>query len=177
MLDWVYTSVLGLQESFPFTAVTQALTRALKGFFFGSNLLFGGRQSTLTLFTRWPIEDSFPVSRALGGKCRRLSSFCYMSRLQGVRICGVFVGGNSNYRLIWTLKFYNHISFLNTRWQLSSFEFFRVQDSIEYSITWRMINRSAGNKIHFRKQPPLIGNLCALSMWYLPSLWIYAGPW
>ena len=33
MLDWVYTSVLGLQESFPFTAVTQALTRALKGFF------------------------------------------------------------------------------------------------------------------------------------------------
>ena len=69
-------------------------------FFFGLNLRFGGPQSTLTLFTRWPIEDSFPDSRALGGKCGRLSRFCFMSRLQGVRICGVFVGGDSNYRLI-----------------------------------------------------------------------------
>jgi len=73
-----------------------ARTFPFYGFFFGSNLRFGGLQSTLTLFTRWPIEDSFPDSRALGGKCR----FCFMPRLQGVRICGVFVGGNSNYRLI-----------------------------------------------------------------------------
>ena len=46
------------------------LTRALKGFSFGSNLRFVGRQSTLTMvFTRWPRDDSFPVSRALGGTC------------------------------------------------------------------------------------------------------------
>ena len=39
-------------------------------FFFGSNLRFVGRQSTLTMvFTLWPREDSFPVSRALGGTC------------------------------------------------------------------------------------------------------------
>ena len=40
-----------------------------KGFFFGSNLQFGGRQSTVTMvFTRWQREYSFPISRALGGK-------------------------------------------------------------------------------------------------------------
>ena len=88
MLDWVYMAILGLQESSPFTAFTN------------TNLRFDGRQSILTLFTRWPIEYSFAVSRALGGKCRRLSRFCFMSRLQGVRICGVLVGGTSNYRLI-----------------------------------------------------------------------------
>ena len=51
-------------------------------------------------------------------------------------------------------KLQPHISFLNARsqliWVLASFEF--------YSITWRMISRSAGYKIHFQKQPPFIGN-------------------
>ena len=28
------------------------------------------------VFTHWPREDSFPVSRALGGTCRRWSRFC-----------------------------------------------------------------------------------------------------
>ena len=154
------------------------------------------------VFTRWPREDSFPtsfpgfsptrpcratvrrenlemrlysfpVSRALGGKYRRLSRFAiffyriwhrFMSILRGVRICWVFVGGN-------TVN-YNHISFLNTRsqlvWVLASSGF--------YSITWRMISRSAGYKIHFRKQPPFGGNLCPSSVLYLSFLWIYA-PW
>ena len=58
-----------------FTAVTNN-TRPQRVFFFGSNLRFGGRQSTVTMvFTRWPREDSFSVSRVLGGKCRRLSCF------------------------------------------------------------------------------------------------------
>ena len=39
---------------------------------------------------------------------------------------------------------------------------------MEYSITWRMITRSAGYNIHFRKQAPFRGNLCPLSVWYLP---------
>ena len=51
---------------------------------------------------------------------------------------------------------YNHISFPgNTRsqivWVLATLGF--------YSITWGMITRSAGNKIHFRKHPPFRGNL------------------
>ena len=55
-----------------FTAVITN-TRPQRVFSFGSNLRFGGRQSTVTMvFTRWPREDSFPVSRALRGQCRRL---------------------------------------------------------------------------------------------------------
>ena len=58
-----------------FTAVTTN-TRPQRFFFFGSNLWFGGRQSTVTMvFSLWPREDSFPVSRALGGTCCRLSRF------------------------------------------------------------------------------------------------------
>lgn len=41
-----------------------------KAFFFGSNLRFGGHQSTVTIvFTRWPRENSLPVSWALGITC------------------------------------------------------------------------------------------------------------
>ena len=85
--------------------------------------------------------------------------FCYrilhsfMSRLRGVRICWVFVGGNSNCRLTHTVS-YNHISFLNARSQLV----WALASSGFYSITWRMISRSAGYKIHFRKQPLFRGN-------------------
>ena len=58
-----------------FTAVTTN-TRPQRFFSFGSNLWFDGRQSTVTMvFSLWPREDSFPVSRALGGTCWRLSHF------------------------------------------------------------------------------------------------------
>ena len=77
-----------------------------------------------------------------------------MSRLREVRICWVLVRGNSNYRFTHTVS-YNNISFLNARsqlvWVLASSGF--------YSITWRMISRSAGYKIHFRKQPLFRGNV------------------
>ena len=89
MLDWVYKSILGLQKRSPFTVFSLGQICDLVDF-----------NQPLPVFTRWPIEDSFPDSRALGGKCGRLSRFCFMSRLQGVRICGVFVRGDSNYRLI-----------------------------------------------------------------------------
>ena len=82
----------------------------------------------------------------------------------------MFVGGNSNYRLTHTVS-YNQISFLSARlqlvWVLTSCEF--------YSITWRMISRSAGYKIHFRKQPPFRRNFFPL-VWYLSFLWI-STPW
>ena len=69
-------------------------------FFFGSNLRFGGLQSTLTRVYTLANRRFFPRFSSTRRKCGRLSRFCFMSRLQGVRICGVFVGGDSNYRLI-----------------------------------------------------------------------------
>ena len=45
------------------TAVTTNTCPLEKAFFFGSNLRFGGRQSTVTIvFTSWPRENSLPVS-------------------------------------------------------------------------------------------------------------------
>ena len=148
--------------------------------FFGSNLWFGRRQSTVTMgFMCWPGEDSFPVSRALGGgKCRHLSYFCNIllqdlhvkitKSMNLLRIC------RRKLKLLTYLhtESYNHISFLNTPsqliWVLASSRF--------SSMTWRMISRSAGYKIHFWKQPPFRGNFFPLSVWHLLFLWIYA-PW
>ena len=74
------TEVSEIETTFLDTTVYNG---ALKGFFLGSNLRFGGRQSTVTMvFTRWPREDTFPVSRALGGKCRRLSRVSNIILLQ-----------------------------------------------------------------------------------------------
>ena len=67
---------------------------------------------------------------------------------------------------------YNHIlSFLDSRSQLV----WVLGRSGFYSITWRIISRSAGYKIHFRKQPPFRRNFFAL-VWYLSFLWI-STPW
>ena len=162
------------------TAVTT--NTCLQQVFFGSNLWFGGRQSTVTMgFMCWPGEDSFPVSRALeGGKCRHLSYFCTIL-LQDLTPLHVKIMRSTNLLIICWRKLkltysitesYNHINFFNTRsqlvWVLASSKF--------YSITWRMISRYAGNKISFRKQPPFRGNFFPLSVWYLLLLWIYA-PW
>ena len=58
-----------------FTVVTTN-TRPQRFFSPGSNLRFGGRQSTVTMvFKRWSRADSFPVSRALARTCLRLSPF------------------------------------------------------------------------------------------------------
>ena len=65
---------------------------------------------------------------------------------------------------------YNDISFLNTRQQLVWV--FATCSSGFCSITWRVISRSVGYKIHFWKQPPFRGNFFAWSVWYLSFLWI-----
>ena len=54
------------------------LTRALKGFFLRVQtfVLVDVNQPLPWFFTRWPRADSFPVSRALGRTCPRLSHFC-----------------------------------------------------------------------------------------------------
>ena len=60
------------------TAVTTN-TRT-QSFFSEQNLRFGGRQSTVTMvFTRWPREDSLPVSRALGESRQHLRTFARKS--------------------------------------------------------------------------------------------------
>ena len=153
-----------------------------KGFFFGLNLRFGGRQSTVTMVsTRWPREDSFPVSRALRGQFRRLSRLCNIL-LQDLTPLPVKITRSTNLLSVCRRKLklstylntvsYNHVGFLNTHlqlvWDLASSGF--------YSTSRIRISRSAGYKIHFRKQPPFRGNLCPLSVWYLSFLWIYA-PW
>ena len=137
-------------------------------FFSGSNLRFGGRLSTVTIsFMCWPGEDSFPVSQALGGgKCRHLSYFSTIL-LQDLTPLHVKIIGSTNLLIICWRKLKltylltessNNISFFNTRsqlvWVLASSKF--------YSITWRMISKSAGYKIHFRKQPPFRGNFFPL---------------
>ena len=105
------------------------LTRVLIDFFkFGSNLRFGGRQSTVTtVLTRWPREDSFPVSRALGETCRRLSRFCNIL-LQDLTPLHVKITRSTNLLSVCRRKLklstnlhtvsYNQISFLKTRSQL-----------------------------------------------------------
>ena len=129
----------------------------------------------------WPGEDSFPVSQALGGgKCRHLSYFSTILlqdptplHVKIIRSTKLLIICWRKLKLTYLLtESYNHISFFNTRsqlvWVLASSKF--------YSITWRMISRSAGYKIHFRKQPSFRGNFFPLSVWYLLLLWIYA-PW
>ena len=125
-------------------------------------------------FMHWPREDSFPVSRALGGKCRCLSRFCNIL-LQDLTPLHVKITRSTNLLSVCWRKLklstylntvsYNHSSFLGyTRSQL-----FWVLASLGFY----MISRSAGYKIHFRKQPPLRGNLCPLAVWHLSFLWIY----
>ena len=74
-------------------------------------------------FTRWPRADSFPVSRALG----RTSRFCN-TLLQDLAPLHVKTTRSTNLLNVCRRKLklstylqtvsYNHISFLNARWQL-----------------------------------------------------------
>ena len=48
------------------------------------------------VFTRWPREDSFPFSLALGGKCRRLSRFCNNILLQDLTPLHVKIKRSTN---------------------------------------------------------------------------------
>ena len=83
--DWVYMSILLDCKSVPLLQFFLWLKSAIWWTSINPNLVYALANRRF-----------FPDSRALGGKCWRLSRFSFMSRLQGVRICGVFVGGNSN---------------------------------------------------------------------------------
>ena len=118
MLDWVYMSILGLQESSPFTAITRALTRALKGLFLwfkpaiwrtsiNPNLVyalanrrffprFSSTRREMSAFKQFLLHVKITMSTNLWSVCRRkLELSTYLNT-----------------------ESYNHISFLNTRWQL-----------------------------------------------------------
>ena len=59
-----YTNMLVITTGSEFNSLTAVITnmRLQRVFFFGSNLWFGGRQSTVTMvFTHWPRKESFPV--------------------------------------------------------------------------------------------------------------------
>ena len=169
-----------LEGWLPLTAVTTK-TRP-QGFFFGSNLRFGGRHSTVTMvFTRWPTNILSPF---LEHSRRKMSAFnpFYIILLQDLTPLHVKITRSTNLLSFCRRKIklstylhpvsYNHISFLNTHSQLV----WALAGSGFYSITWIMLSRSAGYKIHFRKQPSSWGNFFLLSVSCLSFLWIYA-PW
>ena len=110
------------------------------------------------VLTRWPREDSwrfFPVSRALGGTCRRLSRFCNIL-LQDLTPLHVKITRRTNLLSVCRRKFklstylptisYNHISFVCTRSQIVWVLLGTASSSGFYSITWRMINRNSFSK-------------------------------
>ena len=110
-------------------------------------------------FTRWPREDSFSVSWALGRICRRFGRFGNIL-LQDLTPLHVKITRRKNLlsvsrrKLKLSTYIFTHCKlqphkFLNRSqlvWVLASSGF--------YSVTWRMIS----SKIHFRKQPPFRGN-------------------
>ena len=117
----------------PITAVTTN-TRPQRFFSSGSNIRFGGRQSTVTM--RWPRADPFPVSRALG----RTSRFCN-TMLQNLAPVHVKTTRSTNLLSVCRRKVklstylqtvsYNHISFFNAPSQRNSSKFLLALDSIQ----------------------------------------------
>ena len=104
----------------------------------------------------------FPRSRALGRTCPRLSRFCNILLQDPVQL---------HVKITWST---NLLSVCRRKLKLSPYTHCKLQQhklsqcpfatlwvlvsSGFYSITWRMISRSAGYKIHFRKQPVFTGN-------------------
>ena len=124
----------------------------------------------------------FPPFLSTRGTCWHLTHFCNIL-LQDLTPLHVKITRSTNLLSVCRRKLklltylhivsYNHISFLNTHSQL-----LRVLASSEfYSTTWRMISRSAGYKIHFRKQPPFRGNVFPLSVWLIFHFFLISTPW
>ena len=106
------------------------------------------------VFSHWPREDSFLLSRALGGTCQRLSCLCniLLQDLTPLRVKitrGTYLLSVCRRTLklttYWHTVSYSYISFLNKSSQLlwvlgtaGSCRFF--------SITWRMVSRNSFSK-------------------------------
>ena len=133
------------------------------------------------IFTRWPREDSFPISQALGGTCWCLSRFCNILLQEPIPL-HVKTTRSTNLLSLCRRKLrlstylhtvsYNHIRpHKLSQYMLATFAWV-LASSEYYSIRWRMMSRSAGYKIHFQKQPPFRRIFFPLSVWYLSFLWI-----
>ena len=141
------------QQQVSFTSVTT--NTCPQRLLFGSNLWFGERQSTITMvFSHWPREDSFLLSRALGGTCQRLSCLCniLLQDLTPLRVKitrGTYLLSVCRRKLklttYWHTVSYNYISFLNKSSQLV-WVLGTAGSSRFYSITWRMISRNSFSK-------------------------------
>ena len=148
--------------SVDFSVVTTN-TRPERFFSSGSNLRFGGHQSTVTMvFHSLAQSRFFPHFSSTRKNMLVFKPFLqYFATGSGIALCQDYeeykfvecLSEELNYRLTHTVS-YNDISFLNARSQL----IWVLASSGFYSITWRMISRSVGYKIHFRKQPPFRGN-------------------
>ena len=89
-------------------------------------VLVDANQLLQLFFTRWPRADSFPVSRALGRTCLRLSRFCNIL-LPDLAPLHVKITRSTNLLSVCRRKLklptylhtvsYEHISFLNARSQ------------------------------------------------------------
>ena len=135
------------------------------------------------VFTRFPTESSFPVSRALRGTCQRLSRFCNIL-LQALTLHHVKITRSTKLLSVCRRKFrqiidlFKHCKLQPHTCKLSQYTLatrLRFGNSGFYSITWRMRSGSASYKIYFRKQPLFRRNLCPLSVWYLSFLFVLLG--
>ena len=117
-----------------------------------------------TSINRLPREEFFPLSPAFRTKILAFKQFLQYfatgsdtSSCQDYEECNECLSEGTQIMDFFThckLQMNNHINFLNIRLQL----ILVLTSSGFYSITWRMISKSAGYKIHFRKQPPFRGN-------------------
>ena len=154
---FVTTQIFSIYSSCHFTVATTNTRPQTLRFFLRVQtcVLVDANQLLQLFFTRWPRADSFPVSRARGRTCLRLSRFCNIL-LPDLAPLHVKITRSTNLLSVCRRKLklptylhtvsYEHISFLNARSQ-----FVRVLASSGfYSITWTMISRSAGYKILFQ---------------------------
>ena len=139
---FVTTHIFSVYSSCHFTVATTNTRPQTLRFFLRVQtcVLVDANQLLQLFFTRWPRADSFPVSRALGRTCLRLSRFCNIL-LPDLAPLHVKITRSTNLLSVCRRKLklptylhtvsYEHISFLNARSQ-----FVRVlASSVFYSIT------------------------------------------
>ena len=106
------------------------------------------------VFSHWPREDSFLLSRALGGACQRLSCLCniLLQDLTPLRVKitrGTYLLSVCRRKLklttYWHTVSYCYIRFLNKSSQLV-WVLGTAGSSGFFSITWRMVSRNSFSK-------------------------------
>ena len=129
-----------------------------RGVFFYSDLRFSGHQSTVGQEKNFsPFLEHSKKILAFKQFLQYFATGSDTSSCQDYEECDECLSEETQIMDFFThckLQMNTHINFLNIRSQL----ILVLTSSGFYSITWRMISKSAGYKIHFRKQPPFRGN-------------------